>query len=311
MASDGECRDSGKTAGRPGCALPNAREIEQFQVLAPFDARNAPCYAVGLQIPWSPLGAPYSMSPSAAEPQINEIFPTRTVILVGHFGSGKTEISINLAYRLRKTGEEVTVVDLDIVKPYFRSRGLVEELQAQGIRLVAPWDEFAHADLPIVVPEVRAAVGQATAGLRRLIMDVGGADVGARVLGSIPGLTDPATTDVLFVVNGNRPFAETTDAVVGMLREIERVSRLKVRGLIANTHLMDETTVQTVCDGIALAGSVGAVTGLPVRFCGVRADLADAVRARAAGVPLLPIERHIMPPLDLRRPGSRRRSSIL
>ncbi len=251
------------------------------------------------------------MIPSGADPLPAEILAARTLILVGHFGSGKTEIAVNLAYRLRERDEAVTLVDLDVVKPYFRSRGLIEDLEAQGVRLVAPWDEFAHADLPIVVPEVRGAVGQAAAGLCRVIIDVGGADVGARVLGSIPGLSDPAATDVLFVVNGNRPFAETTEAVVAMLREIERVSRLHVRGLVANTHLMDETTVQTVCDGIALAASVGRATGLPVRFCAVRADLADAVRSQAPDVPLLAVERHIMPPLELRRPGSRRRSSVL
>lgn len=251
------------------------------------------------------------MIPSADDRLFAEVLTTRTVILVGHFGSGKTEIAVNLAYGLRERGEMVTLVDLDVVKPYFRSRGLIEDLEARGVDLVAPRDEFAHADLPIVVPEVRGAVGQAAAGLRRVIMDVGGAEVGARVLGSIPGLGDPAMTNVLFVVNGNRPFAETTDAVVAMLREIERVSRLRINGLVANTHLMDETTVQMVCDGIDLAASAGKVTELPVRFCAVRADLADAVRARIGDMPLLPVERHIMPPLDLRRIGSRRRSSVL
>ncbi len=251
------------------------------------------------------------MNPCAADPDLDALLRARTTIFVGHFGSGKTEITVNLAYRLRKRGDRVTVVDLDVVKPYFRSRGLVEELADADIQLVAPWDEFAHADLPIVVPEVRGAVGQAAAGLRQVLVDVGGADVGARVLGSIPGLRDPAAADVLFVVNGNRPFAESTEAVVAMLREIERVARLQVRALVANTHLMDETTVDTVCAGITLAESVGAATSLPVRFCGVRADLAEATRLRAPRMPLLAVERHIMPPLDLRPPGSRRRSSVL
>jgi Ni2+-binding GTPase involved in maturation of urease and hydrogenase len=251
------------------------------------------------------------MTSSETDRLLDEILRTRITILVGHFGSGKTEIAVNLAYRLRQRADLVTLVDLDIVKPYFRSRGLLEELEARGIQMVAPRGEFAHADLPIVVPEVRAAVGQASAGLRQVLIDVGGAEVGARVLGSIPGLEDPATTDVLFVVNGNRPFAETTNAVLTMLREIERVSRLTVRGLVANTHLMDETTVQTVLDGVELAASVGRETGLPVRFCGVRADLLDSVRSRVPDVPLLPVERHIMPALAVRRPGQRRRSSVL
>lgn len=250
------------------------------------------------------------MTPSETDRLLDEILRTRITILVGHFGSGKTEIAVNLAYRLRRRAELVTLVDLDIVKPYFRSRGLLEDLEAQGIEMVAPRGEFSHADLPIVVPEVRAAVGQAAAGLRQVLIDVGGADVGARVLGSIPGLDDPRTTDVLFVVNGNRPFAETPAAVLAMLREIERVSRLAVRGLVANTHLMHETTVQTVLDGLRLAATVGRETGLPVRFCGVPNGLAAAVRQRVPEMLLLPVERHIMPALDVRRPGQRRRSSI-
>ncbi len=251
------------------------------------------------------------MTPSGMHALPVDVVEARALVLVGHFGSGQTEIAVNLAYRLRERGEAVTLVDLDVVKPYFRSRGLIEELEASGIGLVAPRDEFSHADLPMVVPEVRGAVGRAAAGLQHVIIDVGGADVGARVLGSIPGLTDPTMTDVLFVVNGNRPFAETTEAVVAMLREIERVSRLQVRGLVANTHLMDETTARIVCDGIDLAASVGRATGLPVRFCAVRAALVDAVRAQVPDLPLLAVERHIMPPLDGRRPGARRRSSIL
>lgn len=242
---------------------------------------------------------------------LDRICETRIAILVGHFGSGKTEIAVNLARLLRQRGDLITLVDLDVVKPYFRSRGLVEDLEAIGVELVAPRNEFSHADLPIVVPEVRAAIGQATAGLRRVIVDVGGAEVGARVLGSIPGLADPAVTDVLFVVNGNRPFAETPQAVVAMLREIESASRLTVRGLVANTHLMDETTPQTVLSGVELAAAVGAATGLPIRFAVVRGGEADAVRPRVPDLPLLVIERHIMPPLELRRPGQRRRSSIL
>src|SRR5512143_3783729 len=140
------------------------------------------------------------MNPSSGDRLFAEVLTARTVIRVGHFGSGKTEIAVNLAYRMREHGDAVTLVDLDVVKPYFRSRGLIEDLEAGGVHLVAPFDEFAHADLPIVVPEVRGAVGQAAAGLRRVIMDVGGAEVGARVLGSIPGLSDPAMPDTLFVV---------------------------------------------------------------------------------------------------------------
>jgi hypothetical protein len=183
-------------------------------------------------------------------------------------------------------------------------------MQARGITLVVPQDDRFYADLPIVVPEVRGAVGRAMAGHGRAILDVGGADVGARVLGSIAGLDDPALADVIFVVNGNRPFAESPDAVIGMLREIERASKLKVTGLAANTHLINETTDGTVVEGLALAGAVSRATGLPVRFWAMLARPA-AHPAAFSPLPWLPLTRLITTPLDPRPHGLRRRSSIV
>jgi hypothetical protein len=251
------------------------------------------------------------MTPSPNGQPLDEILTRRVVILVGHFGAGKTEIAANLAFGARGRGETVSLVDLDVVKPYLRLRLLIDDLQARGIELVAPRGERFYADLPIVVPEVRAAVGHAAAGLRRVIVDVGGAEVGSRVLGTIPGLDDPALTDVLFIVNGRRPFAETPEAVVRMIGEVERASKLRVSGLVANTHLIDETTLDIVRQGLDLTRAVAVNTRLPIRFCAVRASLAAACRADDHGLPVLSIERHIMPPLDLRRPGSHRRSGIV
>ena len=252
------------------------------------------------------------MTDPAARPTAYEVLTAPVTVLVGHFGSGKSEIAVNLAFGWQARGQQVSVFDLDLVKPYFRSRLLREDLVARGIALVVPEDDRFYADLPILVPEARGAVGQAVATHRRIIMDVGGSDIGARVLGSLPGLSDPALTDVLFVVNGNRPFAESPAAVVSMLRDIERVSRLRVTGLVANTHLMEETTPETVAAGLALADQVAALTGIPLRFGAVLERLAG----RAAGLnhgalPWLPLTRLITPPLDLRPHGMRRRSSVV
>jgi hypothetical protein len=255
---------------------------------------------------------PSSTTPVPVLTPAADVLSRPVSILVGHFGSGKTEIAVNLAFRLRERGDDVTLIDLDVVKPYFRSRLAIDELEARGIELVAPRGEHFQADLPIVVRDVRASIGQAVAGRRRVIIDAGGAEVGARVLGSVAGLSDPAVCEMLFVVNGNRPFAETPEAIVQMLRQIEEVSRLRVTGLIANTHLMDETTVAIVREGIHLAAEVGRLTGIPLVACTVRADLIESLRvAEGNGVPLLSIERHIMPPLNLRPAGTRRRSSVV
>jgi len=86
------------------------------------------------------------------------VYERRITILVGHFGSGKTEIALNGALELASAGHSVTLADLDVVKPYFRSRAARAILDAAGIRLLAPSGEVAHADLPIIVPQVRAAL---------------------------------------------------------------------------------------------------------------------------------------------------------
>ena len=250
------------------------------------------------------------MPTDSGHPTAIDALTAPVTVLVGHFGAGKSEIAVNLAFGWRDRGEAVAVVDLDVVKPYFRSRLLRDEMEARGITLVVPQDDRFYADLPIVVPEVRGAVGRAMAGRGRAILDVGGADVGARVLGSMAGLDDPALTDVIFVVNGNRPFAESPDAVIAMLREIERVSKLKVTGLAANTHLINETTDETVVEGIALCDAVSRSTGLPVRFWAMLAHLATDPAAFSA-LPWLPLTRQITTPLEPGPHGRRRRSSIV
>jgi hypothetical protein len=148
------------------------------------------------------------------------------------------------------------------------------------------------------------------AGHGRAILDVGGADVGARVLGSMAGLDDPALADIIFVVNGNRPFAESPAAVIAMLREIERVAKVRVTGLAANTHLINETTDETVTAGLALADAVSRDTGLPVRFWAMLEHLAPDPSVFSP-LPWLPLSRQITTPLDPRPHGLRRRSSIV
>ena len=235
------------------------------------------------------------------------------VVLVGHFGAGKTELAVNLAIGFAQRGEQVSLVDADLVKPYFRSRLVRDELVELGVDLVAPQGDQFYADLPILVPEVAGVVGQAEAGVRRVVVDAGGADVGARVLGAIGGLRNPALTEVLFVVNGNRPFAEDVPSIVKMLREVEHASKLRVNGLVANTHLLGETTPEVVTIGLELAGAVSLELGLPVRFWAVMDAMAIDAWPGADGRewPRLSLTRRITPPIDKQPPGGRRRSSVL
>ncbi len=241
---------------------------------------------------------------------VRRLFPRRTIILVGHFGSGKSEIAVNLALAFNQAGEEVTLADLDLIKPYFRSRLAKDDLDACGIRLVAPEGDRFYADLPILVPEARGLARDGND--RRVIFDVGGSDLGARVLGSLAGLLNRETTDLLFVVNGNRPFADDAPACLTVLRDIQAAARMSVTGLVSNTHLMEETTPAMVRAGIALARDLSTASGVPLRCAMVPAPVFPACTSSDIdGLALLPMERYIVAPFAKQPSGSRRRADRL
>ena len=152
-------------------------------------------------------------------------------------------------------------------------------------------------------------------GLRsRLILDVGGDDLGARVLGSLSGVVDRPAAEVLFVVNANRPFADDLSSLCAKLRDVEAAARLGVTGLVANTHLLEETTPEIVRAGIRAARELETATGLPLRFCAMQRRLAEAFggpQVMAEQLPILAMERHIVAPFASRPLGARRRSSVI
>lgn len=227
---------------------------------------------------------------------------SRVTIIVGHFGSGKTEITLNVAVARADRGERVALVDLDVVKPYFRSRAARQFMAERGVRVVAPAGETIYADLPIIVPEIRQLLRDPHT---CVLMDVGGDDTGARVVGSLVDAIPQGETDHLLVLNFRRPFTEDVPAAVAMVREIEAAARLPVTGLISNTHLMGETTPAIVEEGYALAQQVGTELGL--RVVAVAADETTRPQLRDEGFacPILTLHRYLAPPFAGQRPARR------
>ncbi|MBN2563327.1 MAG: cobalamin biosynthesis protein CbiA [Phycisphaerae bacterium] len=224
----------------------------------------------------------------------------RVILIVGNFGSGKTEVAVNLAIRLSER-RDVSIADLDIVNPYFRCREARKEMERFGIRVINPEGDYLAADLPIILPEIRGAVlnEEGTEG-GTLIFDVGGDDVGARVLSSLADVFTNRPCTVLQVLNAKRPFTQTVEGCLRIGREIEAASRLRITGLVSNTHLLEETDTRTVLDGLKLAREVGKAAGLTVAFVTANEDLRGGFDVEKAGCPVLWIKRRMLPPWKLK-----------
>ena len=186
----------------------------------------------------------------------------RVTVVCGHYGTGKTNLSINLALDCARRGEDVSLVDLDVVNPYFRSADYADVLTENDVRVVGP--NFANTNLD--TPSLPAAVRSTIAEGSRVIVDVGGDDAGATALGVYCRTLAEADPDVVYVVNRYRSMTTHADEAVQILTEIEAMSHLKATCVANNSHLKRETTEATILDSMGFAEEVASATGLPLRF---------------------------------------------
>ena len=222
-----------------------------------------------------------------------EIDLTGIVIIVGNYGSGKTEVSINLAVHRKRAGVDVRIADLDLVNPYFRTREAKAPLAKLGIEVVLPAEKYLQADLPILSPLVAGMIRQPS---ELALLDVGGDDVGATVLATLEDEFKDKSLRVLQVVNPLRPFTETIEGCLKIRAEIEKASRLSIDGLIGNANLMDETTSDHIYDGYDFVRTLSDRSGLPIEFITVARALLPLIDPRRFSCAVLPIERQLVPP---------------
>lgn len=212
-----------------------------------------------------------------------ERFPRRLTLVTGHYGTGKTEFSVNLALALAAEGARTALADLDIVNPYFRSREQRCLLEAAGVRLIAAAQALADADVPALPAELHALLEDRTV---RGVLDIGGDPSGARVLARYRARILKEDYQLLYVVNARRPEVRTAERSVEYLRGIEAVTGLRCTGLVNNTHLCGETAPEDVREGAALAEEVSRLAGVPVVCHAAEARFQDQLR----DLPLFPIE---------------------
>lgn len=184
----------------------------------------------------------------------------KLIVVIGAYGSGKSEYSINLAKKFNDDDHDVVLCDMDVVNPYFRSRDVREEFEKIGIQVVAPEGEFKHADLPMISPRIRGMILKTD---RTVILDVGGDPAGARTLGRFVPEIKRRGYELHFVVNTSRPFTSNNAEIKNMIEMIESLSTLKVTELICNTNLMEYTDKDIVQNGIDIIETVADDLKLP------------------------------------------------
>ncbi len=208
------------------------------------------------------------------------------IVVVGDYGSGKTEFSINLALHLSQN-HQVILADLDIVNPYFRSREAVKTLEAQGVEVIFS-REWGQADLPALSPRTDSALRED----KVLILDVGGDD-GSIVLGRYRKQLSQRQAGIWQVVNCMRPFTADVEGIMDTASRLEHKSGLAVSALVNNTNLGRETTAELVLEGAKIVDAAAARLDVPVLWHCARPALLDQLDARLDN--LLPMEVSLFP----------------
>ncbi len=215
------------------------------------------------------------------------------VVIVGNYGSGKTEVSINLAVTKKRAGIDVKIADLDLVNPYFRTREVRSQLAMLGIDMALPPEEYLQADLPILSPVVAGLIKNP---VELTIVDAGGDDAGATVLAALADAFEGKSFQMLQVVNPMRPFTDTVKGCLKMRSEIEAASKMTINGIVGNSNLIDETKPENVYNGYEFVKLLSEESGLALKFITAPSDLMTEIDISRFSCPVLKIERQLVPP---------------
>ncbi|MGI6200431.1 MAG: hypothetical protein ACOYJA_06650 [Christensenellales bacterium] len=208
----------------------------------------------------------------------------RITVFTGNYGSGKTELALHTALTLAERQSHVTLVDMDIVNPYFRSSEKRALLEAHGVQVIAPTFAGTTVDIPALPAQMVSVFDNPTG---TVVIDVGGDDTGATALGRFHAYFQREPYVMHYVINTLRPMSQDEWGIDRMMEGICRRSRLQIADLIHNTNLARETTAQMVVEGQRIVDQVSARTGLPCAFLAgtpeILAALPETLRARFAG----------------------------
>lgn len=188
------------------------------------------------------------------------------VVVTGHYGTGKTNFALNLAFDAAASGRQVALADLDVVNPYFRSSDYAADLEAKGIDVISPVLAGTSLDTPSISGRLDAAIdaAYAEAADRTLVIDAGGDDVGATALGRFAPRIAGGPYAMLYLVNRYRNLTQHASEAVDVLQAIEGACGLAATALVNNSHLKDATDEATVRDALPFGCEVARMSGVPL-----------------------------------------------
>lgn len=190
-----------------------------------------------------------------------DLLKRRVLVFVGGYGAGKTQVSLSMALRWAREGKQVALADLDLINPYFRSREMAGALKSEGIRVLRPAGEWALAENPSLPPHIEGALRDKT---QNVILDVGGDEAGATILGRYHVYTAQDDAAVLQVVNVFRPFSTSVEEIVALQRSLEEKAHSRVSGWIHNSNLQDWTTLEDWYQAQSIMEGLVQTSGIPL-----------------------------------------------
>ena len=213
----------------------------------------------------------------------------RISVFAGHYGSGKTNVAVNYALMLREKGMEVSITDLDIVNPYFRTKDSEDILAEKGIRLISSPYANSNVDTPALPADAYTAFENRES---YAVVDVGGDDRGALALGRYAGkMLEENNYEMFFVINKYRFLTSDATSTVEVMREIESASGVKFTAIVNNSNIGEETTSEKVLESVAYANEVSELCGLEVKMTTVKSELYDALKDKIEN--LQPIDLYV------------------
>lgn len=200
----------------------------------------------------------------------------RITLLCGHYGSGKTNVAVNMAYDLKNQYSDVVIADLDIVNPYFRTKDSKDDLENRGITLISSEYAGTNVDIPAMPQQMYMITDNKDL---HAVIDVGGDDRGALALGRLsPAIVAENDYEMLFVINCYRPLTRDAESTLKVMREIEDACKIKFTAIVNNSNLGNETKIKDVLNSVAYANEVSRLTGLPIKCTCVYSEIYDGVK---------------------------------